>query len=68
MNTQNTNTQAEAKVQGQFVEPKAYLKGEYLTLVIDGNILVRKHVNYFKKILGIEFTPKQVVQPAKAQA
>lgn len=68
MNTQNNNTQAETKAQSQFVEPKAYLKGEYLTLVIGGNIVIRKHVNYYKKILGIEFTPKQVVQPVGAQA
>ena len=45
---------------GSYIQPRAYLSkdGEYLTLVLPGNMVVRKHVNYFKAILGVEFNPK----------
>lgn len=45
---------------GFYIQPKAFLSkdGEYLTLILPGNIIVRKHVNYFKAIFGIDFTPK----------
>ena len=43
-----------------FADPKAYLSkdGEYLSLVLPGNLVVRKHVNYFKSVMGLPFTPK----------
>ena len=55
-----TNTQNKANAQsnqGKFVEPTVFLKGDYITLALPGNILVRKHINYFKKILGVSFVP-----------
>jgi len=36
--------------------------GEYLTLVLPGNMLVRKHVNFYKKLLGVPFTPKATLE------
>ena len=53
-NTNNTQTNN----QGFFAQPRAFLKGEYLTLVLPGNMIVRKHVNFYKAILGVPFTPK----------
>jgi hypothetical protein len=46
--------------QGFFAQPRAYLSkdGEYLTLVLPGNMIVRKHVNYFKAVMGLPFSPK----------
>lgn len=46
----------------QFIEPRAFLSrdGEYVTLVLPGNLLIRKHVHFFKKVMGIPFTPKKV--------
>ena len=46
--------------QGFFAQPRAFLSkdGEYLTLVLPGNMLVRKHVNFYKKLLGVAFIPK----------
>lgn len=48
------------KNQAVFADPRAYLSkdGEYLTLVLPGNLLIRKHTNFYKRILGIPFTPK----------
>jgi hypothetical protein len=53
---QNDNSQN----QSFFAQPRAYLSknGEYLTLVLPGNMIVRKHVNFYKAILGVAFTPK----------
>ncbi len=56
-----TNTQNKVNAQrnqGKFVEPTVFVKGDYITLALPGNILVRKHVNYFKKIMGVSFIPK----------
>ncbi|MGE4233113.1 MAG: hypothetical protein AB7F43_07270 [Bacteriovoracia bacterium] len=64
MNTNKKETQnqngAQGNSQGFFAQPRAYLSkdGEYLTLVLPGNMIVRKHVNFFKAVLGIPFTPK----------
>ena len=54
---QNTNS---IPVQGFYAQPRAYLSkdGEYLTLVLPGNMIVRKHVNFFKAILGVAYTRK----------
>lgn len=43
-----------------FADPKAYLSkdGQYLSLVLPGNLIVRKHVNFFKAVMGLPFTPK----------
>lgn len=58
MQAQNTQNQ------GFYAQPRAFLSkdGEYLTLVLPGNMYVRKHVNYFKSLLGIPFTPKSKVE------
>ena len=47
-NTQPTQTTNVS--QGFFAEPRAFLSndGQYLTLVLPGNMRVRKHVNFFK--------------------
>lgn len=49
-----------SKSQAVFADPKAYLSkdGEYLSLVLPGNLIVRKHVNFFKAVMGLPFTPK----------
>ena len=53
----NSNQEANQSQKGQFVEPKVFKKGDYITLALPGNILVRKHINYFKQILGVPFIP-----------
>ena len=64
MNTNRNETQAQnsnsAPAQGFYAQPRAYLSkdGEYLTLVLPGNMIVRKHVNFFKAILGVPYTAK----------
>ena len=57
-NNQKTNEVQNSKTQGRFVEPTVFLKGDYITLALPGNVLVRKHINYFKRILGVPFIPK----------
>ena len=54
-------TQSKSKNnQAVFADPRAYLSKdrEYLTLVLPNNVLIRKHVNYFKAIMEIPFTSK----------
>ena len=50
MNTQTTT-------QDTFVQPRCYLSrdGNYLILVLPGNQVIRKHVNYFKQILQVPY-------------
>ena len=62
----NTEQNAKQSQKGQFVEPKVFKKGDYITLALPGNILVRKHVNYFKQILGVSFVP--VTKPQATQS
>ena len=40
-----------------FVEPKVYLSKDrnYITLVLPGDIIVRKPCNYFKAVMGLSF-------------
>jgi hypothetical protein len=59
METTQKSSQSK-KTQRFFADPKAYLSkdGEYLSLVLPGNLIVRKHVNFFKSVMGIPFTPK----------
>lgn len=54
--TKNHNNQA----QGFYAEPKIFLTKdcEYIIHVLPGNTIVRKHVNFYKKILGVDFVPK----------
>ncbi|MBI3295881.1 MAG: hypothetical protein HYZ71_14240 [Deltaproteobacteria bacterium] len=49
-----------------FVEPKVYKSKdqEFLEIVLPGDLIVRKHINYFKAIMGVPFTPR----PKKAGA
>lgn len=58
MNTDATNQ--EQKERPTYIEPKIFLSrdGEYLTILVPGNFIIRKHTNYFKKLLGVAFTPK----------
>lgn len=62
-NNQTSQPQNSNMQQGTFVDPKIYKKGDYLILVLPGNVLVRKHVNYFKKILDVPFAPVAKVHP-----
>ena len=62
----NQNQSMEVKtdenlIRSIFEEPSVRLSkdGQYLTLILSNNVRVRKHVNYFKAILGIPFTPRQ---------
>ncbi len=59
METEQKNKQND-QGQGFFAEPRVFLSkdGEYLIHVLPGNMRVRKHVNFYKKVLGMEFTPK----------
>lgn len=56
----DNQAQANNQNQGFFAQPRAFLSkdGEYLTLVLPGNMLVRKHVNFYKKLLGVRFIAK----------
>lgn len=56
---QNTN-----RSQGFYAEPRFFLSrdGEYLTIVLPGNMFVRKHINFYKKLLGVPFTPKAAME------
>jgi len=40
-----------------FVEPKTYLSkdGKYISLVLPGNLIVRKSCNYFKAVMGLPY-------------
>ena len=59
METQ-TNQDQGTKIQGFYAEPRVFLSkdGQYVIHVLPGNMMVRKHVNFYLKVLGIEFTPK----------
>ena len=66
----NVPTQDQAQqppVQGFIADLRAYLSadGEYLNLVLPGNMRVRKHKNFFLSILGVPFVPKaaQIARP-----
>ena len=60
METETKQIQKNNQGQGFFAEPRIFLTkdGEYLIHVLPGNMIVRKHVNFYKKILGMEFVPK----------
>ena len=60
---QNKNKSQSYNV-GFYIQPRTYLNkdGEYLTLILPGNMIVRKHVNYFKAILGVGYTPKAIAK------
>ena len=57
-------TQGTNQIQGVFAQPRVSLSrdGEYLLHFLPGNMIVRKHVNFYKKILGQEFIPKAQVK------
>ena len=44
----------------QYIEPKAFLSrnGEYISLLLPNGMIIRKHINFFKKIMGVPFVPK----------
>ena len=51
----NTNQSQVRQSKAYFVEPKTYLSkdGKYLTLVLPGNLIVRKPCNFFKAVMGL---------------
>jgi hypothetical protein len=53
-------------VYGFIARPSVYLSrdGEYLIHRVPG-FKVARHVNYYKKILGLEFSPKSQLQDSK---
>ena len=69
MNTNKIENQSQTnQAHGFYAQPRAYMSkdGEYLTLVLPGNMIVRKHVNFYKAILGVAFTPKPKALEAQA--
>ncbi len=59
-NTNQDQTQATNQKQGFFAEPRITLSkdGQYVLHFLPGNMIVRKHINLYKKILGVAFEPK----------
>ncbi len=59
-NKNQAQTQDSNPKQGFFAEPRVALSkdGEYLLHFLPGNMIVRKHINLYKKILGIAYSPK----------
>jgi hypothetical protein len=58
METNQTETsQDQGKAQGFYAQPQAYLSRDkqYLTLVLPRNMIVRKHVNFFKAVMDLPF-------------
>jgi hypothetical protein len=62
MESNNQKTQT----QGYFADAKVFLSkdSQYVIHVLPGNQIVRKHINFYKKILGVEFTPKALMKTA----
>lgn len=59
-NKNQSHTQDTNQKQGFFAEPRIILSkdGQYILHFLPGNMIVRKHVNLYKKILGVAFEPK----------
>ncbi len=58
-------TQSESKKRLKFSEAKNFvLKNDYIFIFLNDGSVIRKHVNFFKYILGIDYTPrtKEVAQ------
>lgn len=56
-----------SNVNSIFIEPKSVRKskdGEYLLIKLEDGRIIRKHMNYFKALMGIAFTPKTQVAAA----
>lgn len=51
----NTNQSQTSKSKAYFVEPRAYLSKDkkYLTLVLPGNLIIRKPCNFYKAVMGL---------------
>lgn len=66
----NKDQEVQNRRDGLYAQPRVYLSrdGEYLVMVLPGNMLVRKHVNYFKQILGIPYDRKRVPEKELKQA
>jgi len=66
MNQNNNQNQEQTnnRNQGFYAEPRFFLSrdGEYLVIALPGNMYVRKHVNFYKKLLGVAFTPKAAME------
>ncbi len=54
--------------QGFFAQPRIALSkdGEYLLHFLPGNMIVRKHINLYKKILGIPFASRSAAPSAES--
>ena len=59
-NKTTTETQNANQSQGFYAQPRVFLTkdGEYLVHLLPGNMVVKKHVNFYKAILTVPFTPK----------
>ena len=59
MESNNKQTQ-DNQVRAQYTEPKVFLTkdSEYLIHLLPGNVLIRKHRNFYLKVLGLKFQPK----------
>ena len=58
-------TQSENKKVLKFAEAKnIVLKNDHILIFLNDGSVIRKHVNFFKHILGIDYTPvtKEVAQ------
>lgn len=62
-NENQNQAQVNNQNQGFFAEPRISLSkdGQYLLHFLPGNMIVRKHINLYKKILGIPYEPKTAV-------
>jgi hypothetical protein len=58
MKTTNNNQQVQNTSNLIFVQPKSVrVKNDYLLIQLEDGKMIRKHINYFKQILGVPFTP-----------
>ena len=59
-NKNQNKAQTNNQNQGFFAEPRVTLSkdGQYLLHFLPGNMIVRKHVNLYKKLLSIPFEAK----------
>lgn len=58
MENKNSNQQAQNTTNLIFIAPKSVrVQKDYLVIRLEDGRVIRKHVNYFKQILGIPYTP-----------
>lgn len=58
MENKNSNQQAQNTSNLIFITPKSVrVNKDYLVIRLEDGRVIRKHVNYFKQILGVPYTP-----------